>query len=429
MNCPKILIIGATPWRPDHQTRSYESYFYYFPKEFLRQIFSNSLTPVKGICGELYQITDGGLLKARFSKKDKTGRLFRYENCLDGCPVKGPRISKRIPLKNTGLYRLIRKWIWKKRYWLTEELLNWVVEFKPDLIFLCTGEDFFQYEIASYFSKELHVPIIASITDDVYFKNHFSLSPFWWIYKNLINKRIKSFMKLDVTGSFCSDKIKDKYCGYFGIPGFTQYIASKKASFSLCSPLPISIKKAFYFGNLEYGRWNSLVDIAGAFMKEKNVVEVHVYTSDYVSYKKKKRPSNLILHSPVSYAEVLEMTQKADLLLIVESFKQKYVRDTAYSLSTKVADCLSSGRPILCYAHAQTGAAWFLKNKDAAIIATNKEELELAVRQISNQAVDFEALSNKEMQVFDACFNIEDQAELFKERAEKIVQEFKLKND
>ena len=424
MDCPRVLLIGATPYNPCNQGRSLDSYFHFFPKECLHQIFSNSPTPVKGLCDELYQITDKRLAKARFEKANRSGKLFRYEDCVENNPKL--TVTRKPPfLKGTGIFGLARKMVWRKKYWCTPELEKWVADFAPEIIFVYAGEDHFQYDIAEHFSKKLGIPIIVSIVDDIYFKNHFSLSPFWWIYKSGIRRKIRSFMKLDVVGSFCSDKIRDRYCDFFKIEGFTSYISTPGHENDADRPLPEKIENAYYFGNLEYGRWEALNDIAQAFLSKDSAVKVHVYTSNYALVENKKRPSNLLLHRPIPYDDVLSLTSNADLLLIAESNKPKFMKEVAYSLSTKVGDSFSFGRPLLCYAGSETGVASFLEDNDGAVLATNKKELQRAVSDIVDGKIDFACLRKKEKEIFDECFSLDKQAALFKQRVIAFLSERK----
>lgn len=72
----RVLIVGTVPYNEMSTSRAFDSYFHFWEKENLAQIFSNAKAPAKGHCGTLYQITDARMLKRRFDKKTKTGVIF-----------------------------------------------------------------------------------------------------------------------------------------------------------------------------------------------------------------------------------------------------------------------------------------------------------------------------------------------------------------
>ena len=80
----RVLIVGTVPYNEMSTSRAFDSYFHFWEKENLAQIFSNAKAPAKGHCGTLYQITDARMLKRRFDKKTKTGVIFNYEALNDG---------------------------------------------------------------------------------------------------------------------------------------------------------------------------------------------------------------------------------------------------------------------------------------------------------------------------------------------------------
>lgn len=79
---PKIMIVGTVPYNKRSTSRAFEAYFHNWEKENCAQIFSNTRTPCKGHCGTLFQITDQRMLKRRFDKKEKTGKIFKFIGAL-----------------------------------------------------------------------------------------------------------------------------------------------------------------------------------------------------------------------------------------------------------------------------------------------------------------------------------------------------------
>ena len=150
----RILIVGTVPYNKNMTSRAFDAYFHNWEKENIRQIFSNTKTPVKGHCGSLYQITDQYLLKKRLGKINEIGKIFNYNELPDDWQNNDLEVSNafvdklyKIGSRDTSIKHLARKWLWKKKYWNTEKLNNWLDEFKPECVFLAFSDDFFIPEI------------------------------------------------------------------------------------------------------------------------------------------------------------------------------------------------------------------------------------------------------------------------------------------
>ena len=139
---PRVLIVGTVPYNKQMTSRSFDAYFHNWEKENLAQIFSHTKKPVKGHCGTFFQITDQRLIKKRFKKSISTGCVYNDEE-LDTAwnDLKLETNSKvfswlyKIGHKKTPLLFLIRRFVWKEKYWKTIELDEWLDKFNPECVF------------------------------------------------------------------------------------------------------------------------------------------------------------------------------------------------------------------------------------------------------------------------------------------------------
>ena len=198
---PHILIVGTVPYNTKSTSRAFESYFSKWERENLAQIFSNTKKPCKGHCGTLFQITDHRVLKRWFDPNVKTGQVFLYDNLETewtdtSLEVNSTAIETayRLGGKHTSFTHLMRGVLWRKRFWCTPELNKWMDDFHPDCVFLSFSNDYFIPQIALYAAKRYNIPIVSSIGDDYYFNSHFSLSPFYHLYK--LSHYVKSLSSL-----------------------------------------------------------------------------------------------------------------------------------------------------------------------------------------------------------------------------------------
>ena len=216
----RIIIVGTVPYNPNSQSRLYESFFSGFERRNLAQVFSHTKTPIKGHCERLYQFTDQRMLKRRFNKGINTGRRFVYDELPDKWKDNKAEVSKglfsslyKLSGRKNSLTHLIRKFVWKQKYWCTADFNEWLDDFNPECVFLSFSDDFFIGEIALYIADKFNIPIVAFSGDDYYFNAHFSLSPFYLIYKSMHRRHIRKIFSVCKYASLSSDFRKDMYAG------------------------------------------------------------------------------------------------------------------------------------------------------------------------------------------------------------------------
>ena len=225
-------------------------------------MFSDPAEPIKGHCGRLYQITDRRMLGRWFDKKVETGQGFVYEELPEESPVNvkdtDGEVSgfvgylKSFGQKHTPLSHLMRKVLWRKKYWNTPEFNKWLEEFNPECIFLSFSNDFFILEIALYIAWKFDIPICSSTGDDYYFDGKFSLNPLYYIYHEWYKSLNRKVFRHKGSAIYIGDKIRDKYNGAFGLNGETVYLVSdiERRPFKPIDPNNFTVR---YFGNIGYG--------------------------------------------------------------------------------------------------------------------------------------------------------------------------------
>lgn len=77
-----------------------------------------------------------------------------------------------------------------------------------------------------------------------------------------------------------------------------------------------------------------------------------------------------------------EIMERSDILVHVESFSPESISKLQYAFSTKLAQYLCAGRPILCYAPEGSTSAEYLKQENGAVVAANLTELESGLERL-----------------------------------------------
>lgn len=419
----RIMIVGTVPYNPNSQSRLYEAFFTGFDKSKLAQVFSNTKTPVKGHCERLYQITDQRMVKRRFNKNVQTGRRFYYEDLPDKWKDNKAEISGKgfnILYKLSGIKgpftHLLRKFVWKKKYWCTPDFNSWLEEFNPECVFLSFSDDFFIGEIALYIADKFNIPIVAFSGDDYYFNAHFSLSPLYLIYKSMHRRHVRKIFSVCKYASLSSDYIKDKYADYFGITTMATYLSSsvKRREFRAINREDPLIT---YCGNIRIGRNLSLIDIAEELKKVNRNYKLHVYSNEDGEkyYKPFSKADNIVFHGAVPYSEVQKVIGDTDIFVVVEGFRKGDIEMARYSLSTKISDALASGDAIFTYGSGECTAVKYMAASGASVTVTEKSRIAEKISDLINDTDLQKEMYNSAIKLFDENHNTERNVERFRD--------------
>lgn len=394
---PKVVIVGTIPYNPKESSRAFDAYFHNWEPENLAQVFSHAQDPIQGHCGTLYQITDYRLLQRWKGKKVQTGKVFQYENLEKQSPVADKSDERQLSKKayrfganHTPLSHLLRRLLWRKKLWCTDEFKQWLDDFKPECVFLSFSYDFFIPQIANYISKRYNIPIVSSIADDYYFNTYISFNPLYYWYKYSYRRMIKNLLDRNHYAIYISDKIRDKYNNHFGLIGDTVYLTSdvKRKQFA-----PVNSENPIitYFGNIRMGRNHSLNEIGKALGQINPNYKLEIYTveQDPKIYQELMDNPNTTFGGMIPYTEVQKRMEASDVTVIVEGFKESEIRWSRYSLSTKAADALASGATILTYGSHECGIVEYMLSTKASFVCTNNTQLVGVIK---------EMLENKDLQ-------------------------------
>ena len=413
-NYPKILIVGTTPYHPNEASRALDTYFHNWPKENLRMIFSNVNTPIKWNYSSLYQITDYDVLDVYKRKTKVAGRVLNYDQLNDEIVESDKTSLNRYKKKNNFRY-YARKFLWKRKRWISRELCDWVEEFQPQAIYICFSDDYFILDIAYYFADKHNIPVIAQIGDDYYFKkSNLFLKPYISKYKKIFNK----IMSLDGFGVYISQKLADKYNSFFKLQGCPFYLASNIVNND--SPIKYEFN---YFGKLELGRYKSLCLLGDALNQINNNYVVNVYsgeTSNKIVDEFKKH--HCAFKGSLSYRDVMTIMNSGSFNIVASGFSKKDIEASRYSLSTKVSDSLASSGPIIAIGPEGDGAIDFLKENKCAIVLDSKTIDINALNNILKDEKLLKEIINKAHSVSKQLFDTNKNISLFENKCRDITK-------
>ncbi len=422
----RVLIVGTVPYNRNATSRAFDSYFHNYPKENLAQIFSNPNKPLKGHAKTLFQITDHEILKNWFERDADIGTIFNYDDLKEEAEGEEFTADKKIKLaykigaRHTAFTHLMRGILWREKFWETEKLEKWLDEFRPECVFLSFSDDYFILKIALYVAKKYNIPIVSCISDDYYFDNRFSLSPFYHIYKKTYKALVREVLEYTSSAVYISDKIKNKYNKEFSLSGDTVYLTSEinRREFSY---IDINSPKITYFGNIRMGRNTSLCDIAQALYSINPNYKLQVFSNekDKKYYSVFKKYPSINFCGSVPYDELEIKMLQSDITIIAEGFKDKDISQSRYSLSTKVADIIKSGVSLLCYGSVSCGTVEYIKSQNVGAVCAEKENLKAVICElISDKALQRKYYDNSAF-VYEKNHNLEKSCAIVEELIEK----------
>ena len=408
MEHPKVIILQTTPYSTNSSSRTLDSYFHYWERDRVRQVFSRNWKPQKGHCGELYQITDSNLLKRWLHRITDTGKVYKYDELEEqgssdileenAAVAHGYRIGR----SHTPTVELLRGLLWRKKYWCTEHLIEWLDEYKPELVFYNFTYNLFLAKIAVFIADRYDIPIITAVADDYYFNDDHSvksLSPAFQLFRTRYKRLTRKVFAHRGSAVFGCDKIRDKYTSEFGINGETIYYNStvERRPFK---PINAGAPVLVYFGNIRLGRNKALLDVANALLQICPSAKFRIFSNETDSryYQDLRNHPVVMWGGAIPYDQVKREMNEADIYIVAESLFPEDVNFTRYSLSTKAADGLMSGLTVLGYGSLESGVISYLYDTKAAIVCTNAENLkETIMRILTDQSLQRKLYKKSEL--------------------------------
>ena len=376
----KTLIISHNPLTTyESMGKTLSGLFYSFSTEELCQLYIYPTIPNNDKCHSFFRITDKEVLHSFFFKRIK-GKVVSpvinnfelYENFKD----KQFYTNKR----SQGLFRLfVRDLMWKFSFWFSRELKIWIEKEKPDIIFLAAGMSKFIYDICFKICKKYKLKVVSYICDDYYFspKNMTLLSRTYYKY---LKKKIDKLMTCSSCVIFICQEMEKKYSQFFNLKNhFT--IMTPYTKLSCENVVQTKIKEFNYFGNIRLGRYQCLYEIGVNLEKynriNKTNIKLNIYSpeTDSQILSLFNKVDSIVFKGFVTGDEYEEAYNKTQCFVHCESFENEYKNLTRFSISTKIPDVLSSGKPLLMYGPSNIACTSYLNENNAAFLCMNKEDL------------------------------------------------------
>ncbi len=329
-----------------------------------------------------FQITESSLLKNLKNKYVPTGKVVENHksDAIQMTNSEQKTFDKARTLRWQVLF-WVRDFIWKIGRWKSPELVKFVDDFKPDIIFQPIYGLSNIHEIAQFAKQHTNVPMVCYILDDNYSLRQFRFSPLFWIDRLWKRAKVKKTINMSEL-LYTISNIQKQECEKVFKPKCK--ILTKCADFPEKEISVIENKEKIniiYAGNLGIGRWKSVGLLAKA-VQELNCegfnVSLDIYSATPQTKSMQKalnRGNSSKLHKSIPYSEVLKLQNEADILVHAEGLSLKSRFTVHQSFSTKIVDLLQMGKCIFAIGTYDEASINYLKKNDAAVVATNYDEV------------------------------------------------------
>lgn len=373
MKNKKILVLSNACFsETDANGRTLMRHFQGFMPENLAQFYVYG-TPDASACSTYYRVSDRDALNSLLRFRQTGGPV-----CADterGGNTAGAGRTGKTPFK-----MLLRELAWKLGRWKGSRLDAWIKAFAPDCVLVFAADNCFLPDLARWIAKRYGIPAVLYSTEDYFFKeyNYLTQKPslMYRLFHALLKRSYRCLEPWVAGGILNSEMLRDTYQQTFSFPCTALYAQSDLEFIPRASlPGQNSFHMA-YLGNLRLGRHRALMQLAdcAAEILPGAMLDVYGGASDEVLAELQQCP-HLRYRGVVSYQQVVQVMRKSDLLVHAEYNDDFLNRDLLHAFSTKIADSVSSGTPLLVFAPPMLTEVRFVKQHGCAFAASTPEEL------------------------------------------------------
>lgn len=380
---PKILVISHNCFsKHGSNGRTLANFFVEWPNESLAQFYINNEVPDSEVCNNYYRVTDIEVLKS-FLKKVKVGKIIEKDKLVNLAEEnkKLTTLYKR-SRKKTTLNYLIRNFLWDRDTWRNKDFEEWIDKFDPDLILLQLGDYSFMLRIALKIAKHKEIPLILYNSEDYYFKDKKSFSPFYHLYRSDYKRLVERVINYASHSIYNSSMLQKTYNKKFDHESTVIMTSTEiEPSFHKVDNSSMIIS---YLGNLGVGRYEPLIEIANAI----HDFDRNLYVDIYGKIPNEKAEKSLMecngirIKGFIPYEDVIKVVRQSDVLIHAENFSEFYKWDLKHAFSTKIADSLASGTCFFMYAPEDMAATKYLNDNNIAYVANNKSDMENIIKDL-----------------------------------------------
>ena len=181
-----------------------------------------------------------------------------------------------------------------------------------------------------------------------------------------------------------------------------------------------------YTGVLSRYRYETIIEIGKALKKIDSKIELDIYSQTVLTDEMKKELDiypNLKFNGRIDREQVDIAQKESDILLHVEGFNEEAIHSSKMSFSTKIIDYMLKGKIIFAIGSEKINSIQVLDKNNLAVVAKKQEEINIKLKQIVNQEIDFDKILSSVENYLKTERNIEVIRREIKKRMEGLLNE------
>lgn len=374
----RLLIISNTPLsRTENNGKTVLSYIDACGKAQVRQLYFHAERPT--VAGYRYfQIADMDVLRGRL-RPSRRGRAVEAQS-------EGERQAAFSFRRHMGRGEALlwaREALWF-RGWKSKQLLQWLDDFQPTAVFFVAGDALFAYAICRFIAHRYRARLTVYMTDDYLLpgrRDRLLLR----LRKAQIRRNLQQCLAMAAQFYTVSEPMRQAYRQALGRDSLVAFNMTEDLRDTAQAKTGDGITLV-YAGSFYYGRAALLGEIGQALQRYNEETAgpralLHLYNNYALDEEMRQA---VCVEGGSAFGGALDRERlraclnAADILVFVESFAPEQAEKTRYSLSTKVPEYLSLGKPILAVGPPEVASMAFLQG--AALCVHAPEKLEAALR-------------------------------------------------
>lgn len=276
---------------------------------------------------------------------------------------------------------------YRMHYVVSKKFVSWIKEIKPSYIYTSVGSLNMAYFVRDLMYIFPEIEFVIHCYDDWTNPNfHAVLGNYTGKSQKVLNQILLSTSKVCTT----TDKMSSDYS--------VIYNKTFRIFPNPVSPINVSAEikpnTLLFLGKISNHNYESIINVAQALNelrdKEDISIDFNIYTE--IDPIKKERIcheyNRCFFHSWVGRDEAMKLVKTSSILLLPISINEQTIKFTKYSMSTKMAEYLSSGNPILYIGPDGIAMTEVLKRNNCAFVvdSLSKDVLKTQILSIINDA-------------------------------------------
>lgn len=386
----KILVSTIPVWSQISGSNTFSTLLEGIKDVQIANIYFRAGLPDSKVGNRYFQITESNVIKSILKRNIQTGK--EIESCDEIARETNQSLSEKkryaFFLKHRNpLFLWGRELLWKLGNWKSKELNDFLDDFHPD-VFMFPIESYIYFNrINEYIIKHCKPrKVIAFWWDDNFtYKQSNKIS--YYISRYFVRRSAKQLMKLTTNVLAISPKMKAECDAFFSVNSIVITKPIRLTNTPIYKYNPNRPIRLLYTGSMVIGRQKSLIAIANALKiinRDSPKAYLDIFSSTILNTKDMRAlniPGSCTVKGNIPQSQVFKEQADTDILVFVESFKDKSAR---LSFSTKLTDYLSAHRCILAIGPDDISSIEYLRNEDAAIICTTESSILSNLKNIIN---------------------------------------------